>query len=329
MKTRKRLAKNWQKTSNSQKTSKRLAKNQIFPKVYKLSAIKSCFYDGKVGNVEMMRFSSIVKTKLLSRLGQFVPAEQNLSVCKPIQIDHQRFTVTTIPHDDVQAHEKAQEYMIKNFYSTAPVAKALLTPNWEKGGEKLARKEMNIFLQSGCCFAVRFASDNSWNNLQGLGLSTYWSRNPEYEVLRYSAKDWHNTAADIAHSPRHSKDPRFVYRDFQFQHLYDMCQTVMNDHKRNHSMWLWALELSPSARKTGLTVAALSKIAEKSKENDIIIGSQANFRGFDPVMYKSFPGTFLHDEVKYEDEELEIDGQKVFSHLKKLDAVRYFFCVPN
>ena len=34
MKTRKRLAKN----SNSQKTSKRLAKKKFFPKVYKLSA---------------------------------------------------------------------------------------------------------------------------------------------------------------------------------------------------------------------------------------------------------------------------------------------------
>ena len=41
---KKPVFKNWQKISNSQKIIKRLAKNQFFPNVYKLSAIKeTCF----------------------------------------------------------------------------------------------------------------------------------------------------------------------------------------------------------------------------------------------------------------------------------------------
>jgi hypothetical protein len=81
--------------------------------------------------------------------------------------------------------------------------------------------EMDLYLNSGLSACIRFEKSNE---LAGCFFSTSWKRDPNYNVIEnVSMKEWHNTAAEIAMEVAPER-PQAVWRDYQYQHLYNVCQ---------------------------------------------------------------------------------------------------------
>ena len=63
------------------------------------------------------------------------------------------------------------------------------------------------------------------------------NQNPKYEIIGAPAKNWHNTAADIAKTVD-EQYRHIIWRDLQFQHIYDLGQKFLIQSRKKKILYL-------------------------------------------------------------------------------------------
>lgn len=270
-----------------------------------------------------------LKAILAKRYGQFVPiqwcynkfvasdwcATQNglrVSVIHPLQKD--------VPKS-LQLHQEYKEFMWNNFYPAAPIPRALQMVSHRAQLEDLVEKEMALYLYSGLSLEFRSTPEQE---LQGLLLCCQWSRNHQYFPLHAKALDWHNAAAELA-TEMMPHLPQKYWRDLQFQHLYDACQSAMVKYGTNHVLWFGMFVLNQQVRGQKLGFLANPVLIRDSHKEDCLFGTQSNFPGFDRQVSTIFPGSVVWDELQYADEKLELARQPAFESIRQCQGIKFYF----
>ena len=161
----------------------------------------------------------MLRKALTQRLGRHIPVETRSEFVQNkdciVKSSDGKVQVSVIDPTDAQA---VKNYMYKTFYRQAPIPIALqLSRNCAQTKEFL-QKELDLFINSG--ISLKFC-DSENDTVLGVGLSTTWKQNPKYEIIGAPVKDWHNAAAQIAHSFPEEKR-HIIWRDLQWQHIYDL-----------------------------------------------------------------------------------------------------------
>ena len=169
---------------------------------------------------------------------------------------------------------------------------------------------MNLFLTSGCSIQLRSTEDNS---LVGVGFTSVWPRDEKYETIKgYNLCDWHNAGAEIAHEHTDPFTRHLVWRNYQFQHIYNLAQCLMKktDGNKNLSMYIGGLYVAPSVRELGLASSTLVIAQETCDVLNAVALTQSNFRPSDKFIEERFRKAELLDQIAYEDEILCIELQR-------------------
>ena len=111
-------------------------------------------------------------------------------------------------------------------------------------------REMEHYLRSGASVEMRDAS----GNLAGVGFVFFWTRDEGYQIIEANVRDWHNTAAEIAHeqSAKATEEvrvyPQLVWRDYQFLHLYNLGQQQLRLSGKEFMIWFGCLHIAEKHR---------------------------------------------------------------------------------
>ena len=259
--------------------------------------------------------------KILSqRLGRHVRAEQHWEFMPSKEVlKNGNVNVSVIdPGKDAQA---VKNYMFKTFYTQAPIPTALnLSRNCDKTRNFLD-KELDLFIHSGV--SIKFCDKNE--NILGIGFSVGWKRDVNYEIIGAPVLDWHNTAADIARTfPE--EDRHIIWRDLQWQHIYDLGQKLLCQTQKPQVLYKAILVLDPDLRSSNIANQAMQTICNFQPESEFSRFVQSNFRGFDKSVHKLYKNPQLLDEVKYSEEQLILNETKgrAFKCIDHLDGIRFF-----
>lgn len=115
-----------------------------------------------------------------------------------------------------------------------------------------------------------------------------------------------------------------VWRDLQFQHIYNLAQRLMLTTGCQQTVYLGALYFDPSLRNFGLSDQLINAVVQVCLNSNTLAMTQSNFRSFDQFVEKSFRKACFVESLKYEDENLVLDGEKCFKLLTKLDGIRFY-----
>ena len=260
----------------------------------------------------------MLKQILKNSLGSYVPFETHIHIVpKNYQVFNRDKTIVAEvidPHENIVPFK---DYMLKTFYREAPIPSALnLSRNCDKT-KAFLEKEIKLFINSGVSLKIL---DCHSREIVGIGFSVVWKRNTNYEVIGLSAKDWHNMAAviskDYCENQRH-----LIWRELQYQHIYDLGQIVLRNSGQSHVFYLAMLYLNKEVRSS-----QLSDIVISIPKPGCSLLCQSNFRGFDKTVYKTFKNPIILDEVKYSEEKLVLNerGDRAFQPIDHLDGLRFF-----
>ena len=119
-----------------------------------------------------------------------------------------------------------------------------------------------------------------------------------------------------------------VWRDFQFQHLYNLAQQLMLKTGRDSTFYVGAVYLDSSLRNFGISEQVMDAMVRSRLTVDAVVMTQSNFRAADKLVERCFKKAQIVDSLKYDDETLILDSEKCFQLLKRLDGIRFYadFC---
>lgn len=181
-----------------------------------------------------------------------------------------------------------------------------------------------MYLNSDLSFTARDSS----NRIVGAGLIGVWERREDYEIIDTDVKTWHNTAAELAQEVNPS-NPAIVWRDFQFQHVYNLCQLNMHQWKKQYHVWLGMLSLSASLRGTNFSAVTVGRVVSLLKSDKVLVGIQSNFKSFHDQVENQYIGAVPCGEVDYKDEQLLLpNGKRAFERVEDCQSIK-FYLFPN
>ena len=260
---------------------------------------------------------------LSSRIGNYCPFETHSYLFpKDNKILKDNPVVDAKVIDPEENNKNIQEYMFQTFYSEAPIPIALkLSRNCEETKDFL-KKEVTLFTNGGVSMNL---IESKTNEIKGIAFSVPWKKEDDYDIVNAKAKEWHNCAADIAHE--FAEDKRhLIWRNLQFQHIYDLGQQVLSNSKKPFVVYLAMLYFDKEVRSSQISYKVMSSYrnSEECKECSFLV--QSNFPGFDKTVHQALKKPKLVDEVKYSEEKLvmEENGGRAFSVIDKLDRLRFF-----
>ncbi len=265
---------------------------------------------------------------LRPRIGHFVPRESHPEWhLTKWTATHKNVDIRAIDRNCDEEREKAKEYMRKIFYREAPIPRALGLARAPQEVQDFLNMEMDVYLDSGASISFK---NNDTGNLVGVGLCALWAVDKDYQVVDGDAKTWHHAAAILAKERSPEVDPRVTWRDLQYQHIYNLCQMVLQQRapEKKGVVWAGMLSFEKEAREMGLSTVLMDHCIQVAEEDGVLVGCQSNFPGFDKFLYKHFSNPVLIEETKYADEELEVDGTKVLQFLEFLGSMKFFVNMP-
>lgn len=284
----------------------------------------ACYQADVTSTLQVVQSCKMLRKILSHRLGRHVSAEQHwdfVQNMEPIVTSSDGNVKATVidPGKDDQA---VKAYMYRTFYTQAPIPTVLkLSRNCDETKHFL-EKELNLFINSGV--SIKFC-DSINHEILGIGLSVIWKRNPNYEIIGAPVKEWHNTAASIART--FPEDERhIIWRDLQWQHIYDVGQTLLCQTKKPKVLYKAMLILNPDLRSSSIANQAIDTISSQNDNADFSRFVQSNFRAFDKNVNQIYKNPQLLDEVKYSDEQLilnETEG-RAFKIIDHLHGIRFF-----
>ncbi len=254
-----------------------------------------------------------LKEILRSRLGRFVPMERcNLIADRTAAVENIRYTAVSA--DDEAQKKVARDFMVSRFYVHAPIPKALQLSSDDDASREIVAKESALALNSGLCSTLHLEDTGE---LVGCMFNSCWRRDPEYDAVRgHSMLAWHNAAAEIAMEEA-PKRPQPVWRDYQYQHLYNAAQLWLEQTDAEFLIYYGMGYLEPKARKL-TAVKRMGTMFEPIIRANGGIGFALNtIEPLEPLTLSMYKNPVVMDEASYKDETLALpNGEKVFEHLE-------------
>ena len=261
---------------------------------------------------------------LHKRVGAHVPIEpQKLPIAKNdflLKSDCKKITVSIVRPtiDEIQG---VKDFMFKTFYKEAPIPIVLKLGRNCQETRTFIDKELELFMNSGV--SIKFCDDSG--SIKGIGFSCVWNQNPKYEIIGAPVKNWHNAAADIAKTVN-EEYRHIIWRDLQWQHIYDLGQKFLLQSRKKKIFYLAMLYLNPEIRASKIAEKAVREMIFNMNSEQCSYLCQSNFRGFDKSVTRFFKNPLLLDSVKYSEENLvltESEG-RAFRVIDHLDGIRFY-----
>ena len=186
---------------------------------------------------------------LRSRLGNFVPKGRRHLIKQNWNAKIGKYSLAAIPLGNSEVRDEVCNYLRHTFYKEALVPGALRLWQSDEASDAIFNKEMDIYLESGVSVLLR---SNETGQIMGCFLNCYWPRDPDYNIIRgFTMGEWHNAAAKIA-TEICPERPEPIWRDFQYQHIYNACQMAMAESGLRFCVYFGPGYLAPKARGLGI-----------------------------------------------------------------------------
>ena len=268
-----------------------------------------------------------LKEALLSLRNSYIPrVHQSLYNLLPQNWTAEKsgFKATLVDAQESPHQNNLREFLLEHFYPHHPNGRVLnFGCKSNSVIQDYVQLELSTFLSSG--LGMEIINVESGQTVGG-ALSALWPRDDQYRHFPVKAIDWHNTGAEIA-MEENPECPQPIWRKFCLLHYYHMNQMMMKKFDRRVSVWLFALTYAPEARGSGMTQEIFKKFYQSAGESPDggVFGTQSNFPGFDKIAQNITPngGQFI-DEVLYKDEQLMVNGERVFMQNAHLNGTKYF-----
>lgn len=117
-----------------------------------------------------------------------------------------------------------------------------------------------------------------------------------------------------------------MWRDYQFQHLYNLAQLLMHKSGLKRTFYVGAFYLDSSLRNFGIPEKFIEATIKNKPTVDAVVMTQSNFRASDKIVEQAFKKAQVVDSLKYDEENLFLDGEKCFKLLTRLDGIRFYAC---
>ena len=228
-----------------------------------------------------------------------------------------------------ELHEKIKESMISTFYREAPVPIALNLANKNcRKTRDFVDKEIDAALNSGC--SVIYTKPQQ-SEIIRVALNLIWQRNNEYEVIGASSKSWHNAAAEIIASNPEMGDKLLVWRNYQFQHIYDVGQKLLQQRpEKKYALYLSMGYINPEFRRSSSSSVFRSSSLDDYHEHwnlaDCIVYFMTTFSKMDDHLQKNYSNSNYKpfDYVSYAEQELILEGRRCFEPFINLGGITYY-----
>ncbi len=182
---------------------------------------------------------------LRSRAGKFIPSHTRYLLGEDWTWTVGDIVLSTIRHDDEETRSVAREYMLENFFKEAVVPKALML----SGADDVVRKEFDMYLGSGSSIVARAEGSDE---ILGCYLTVCWPVDKDYDVVKgVSVDQWLRAAARVAMA-QSSRRPEPVWRDLQYQCIYNVGQERAATHDCGFVMYYGMGHVQPEIRATGV-----------------------------------------------------------------------------
>ena len=222
-----------------------------------------------------------------------------------------------------------KQFYKSTFYHEAPVPHALnLTKMNCQATTSYVDAEIESGLKSGCSLLYTNPTSVEKNKLEirAIMSNLIWQRNDKYEVVGANAKSWHNAAAEIVHKSPHRNYNHLVWRQYQFQHIYDMGQHLLQkEPDKRYAFYCSTGSIAPEYR-GGLGIAiGLGLLRPEDWHwslNDCIVYTATTFSKLENIVKEHFKDFQQIDYVSYSEEQLVLDGNnRCFEPFEKLGGI--------
>ena len=223
--------------------------------------------------------------------------------------------------------KEVRNYMKSTFYKTAPIPKALgLSRNSCKDTDAVINKEINDAVDSGASVLLTKKSGNEESpEIVGCCLNQIWSKNPEYDIVGANAKVWHDAAAEIAMRDSNKSIQHLIWRKLQLLHIYDVGQVMLNQMpQKKFALYLGAGFVNEDVRESDIMEEVFSILLDDWRTKDCIIYMITTFSKMEPIILKRLHNSTVVDQVRYEEEALELNGIRCFQACEGLGGMTFF-----
>lgn len=98
----------------------------------------------------------------------------------------------------------------------------------------------------------------------------------------------------------------------------------MAKHKKDKTLYLATFFVLPEVRGAGVTSILFGILPELFSRHNIMLLSQSNFRASDKMFEKLGNNVQVAEYVRYDEEELVLDGTKAFQVISNLDGIKFY-----
>ena len=224
-------------------------------------------------------------------------------------------------------HPVLKKYMVSTFYREAPIPVALnLTKENCQSTHDYVMNEIDLGLKSGC--STIYIKPPA-NDILSIRLNLIWQRDDKYKVIGADAKLWHNAAAEVIDNDPEIVDRHLIWRNYQFQHIYDMGQNLLKKApKKKYALYLNTGYITPELRRSGSTlVRTVNRLDDYHRHwnlTDCVIYFASTISKANVHIQNQHKNYTELDYVSYAEEELVIDGKKCFEPFTKLGGITYY-----
>ena len=223
---------------------------------------------------------------------------------------------------DKEVQSKVKDFVVDNFYSTAPVPLALELFKDRKVTAYL-EDEINEWFHTGVSFGI-FHGDKI------IGTSfNFLVEKPTKAADYVSAKEWHNCAAELVTKQSHH-NPLHAWRHYQLLHWQHFTKHLTDAQDAVFGLHLGTGCLEREYRgKDNITFHIARHFLTKVQDQGGVIGDVITFPASEIFLRGKFPDNAkLVDSVMYKDLNLTINGKRIFKPLEKLHRMCFFLLVP-
>jgi len=223
---------------------------------------------------------------------------------------------------DKEVQSKVKEFVVDNFYATAPVPVALELFKERKLTAYL-EDEINQWFHTGVSFGV-FHGDRIIGTAFNF-LVEKPSETPDY----LSAKEWHNCAAELATTQSHH-NPLHVWRHYQLLHMQHFAKQITAAEDALFGLHIGSGCLEKEYRgKDNILFHITRHFLTEVLEQGGVISDLITFPAAEILLRDAFPDHAKQvDTVMYKDLDLNINGKRIFKPLEKLHRMCYFSLGP-
>ena len=150
-------------------------------------------------------------------------------------------------------------------------------------------------------------------------------QNTDYEIIGANARVWHDAAAEIAMCHPNKTIRHLIWRKLQFLHIYDLGQALLNQMpEKKFVFYLGAAFVDNEVRSDEIMKEGFSIIHNDWKTKECIMYTVTTFSSIEPLIVERLQKPVIVDEVKYEDEMLELNGTRCFKSCEHLGGIKFY-----